>query len=127
MVTEFEDSALLKTVDAGGMGVFPAAEIVHDEMVSRYGVRRIGSCEVEEKFYAVAATEGSRTRWCSGCWFAPTEYTAARYGDSQLNSVPKPFALSKPVPQSMNVVVDAPAADELRSSLPPPISTMHRA
>lgn len=54
VVGEFEDSALLKTFGAGGMGVFPAAERVHDELVSRYGVRRIGRSEgVEEQFFAI--------------------------------------------------------------------------
>jgi LysR family transcriptional activator of nhaA len=54
VVAEFEDSALLKTFGAGGMGVFPAAEIVHEQLLSRYGVKRIGRCEgVEEMFYAI--------------------------------------------------------------------------
>lgn len=51
---EFEDSALLKTFGASGMGVFPAADLVHDELVARYGVKRIGGCDgVEEHFYAI--------------------------------------------------------------------------
>ncbi len=51
---EFEDSALLKTFAAGGMGVFPAATLVHDELLARYQVRRIGECNgVEEHFYAI--------------------------------------------------------------------------
>jgi len=51
---EFEDSALLKTFGAGGMGVFPAVDLVHDELTSRYGVRRVGRCEgVEERFFAI--------------------------------------------------------------------------
>lgn len=54
VVAEFEDSALLKTFGASGMGVFPAAEIVHEELMSRYGVKRVGRCEgVEERFYAI--------------------------------------------------------------------------
>lgn len=53
---EFEDSALLNTFGAAGMGVFPAAELVHDELVTRYGVKRVGSCGgVEEHFFAIAA------------------------------------------------------------------------
>lgn len=53
---EFEDSALLKTFGAAGMGVFPAPELVHDELTSRYGVVRLGSCEgVEEHYFAMAA------------------------------------------------------------------------
>lgn len=55
-VGEFEDSALLKTFGAAGMGVFPAAELVHDELTTRYGVKRVGSCDgVEEHFFAIGA------------------------------------------------------------------------
>lgn len=54
VVGEFEDSALLKTFGASGMGVFPAASLVHDDLVRRYGVRRVGRCDgVEERFYAI--------------------------------------------------------------------------
>jgi LysR family transcriptional activator of nhaA len=56
LVGEFEDSALLKTFGAAGMGVFPAAELVQEDMIARYKVRRIGSCDgVEQHFYAIAA------------------------------------------------------------------------
>jgi LysR family transcriptional activator of nhaA len=54
LVAEFEDSALLKTFAAGGMGVFPAAEIVEADLMAHYGVRRVGLCEgVEEQFWAI--------------------------------------------------------------------------
>jgi LysR family transcriptional activator of nhaA len=54
VVGEFEDSALLKTFGASGMGVFPAPDVVHRELVQRYGVRRIGVCDgVEEQFFAI--------------------------------------------------------------------------
>ena len=54
IVGEFEDSALLATFGAGGMGVFPAVELVHDELTARYGVKRIGRCEgVEQHFFAI--------------------------------------------------------------------------
>ena len=54
VVGEFEDSALLATFGAGGMGVFPAAELVQDELIARYGVQLVGSCAgVEEHFYAI--------------------------------------------------------------------------
>jgi LysR family transcriptional activator of nhaA len=54
VVGEFEDSAMLKAFGAGGMGVFPAADLVHDEMSARYGVKRLGGCDgVEEQFYAI--------------------------------------------------------------------------
>ncbi len=56
LVGEFEDNALLKTFGAAGMGVFPAAEMVHDELTARYGVKRVGPCEgVEQHFFAIAA------------------------------------------------------------------------
>lgn len=56
LVGEFEDSALLSTFGAAGMGVFPAAQLIHDELVTRYGVQRVGPCEgVEEHFFAIAA------------------------------------------------------------------------
>lgn len=54
IVGEFEDSALLKTFGASGMGVFPAAEWVHDELLANYAVQKIGPCEgVFERFFAV--------------------------------------------------------------------------
>jgi LysR family transcriptional regulator, transcriptional activator of nhaA len=54
VVGEFEDSALLKTFGASGMGVFAAVEMVHDELIARYGVERVGACEgVEEQFFAI--------------------------------------------------------------------------
>jgi len=53
---EFEDSALLKTFGAAGMGVFPAPALVHDELTSRYGVVRVGTCTgVEDHYFAIAA------------------------------------------------------------------------
>jgi LysR family transcriptional activator of nhaA len=54
VVGEFEDSALLKTFGAGGMGVFPAASLVEEDLVRRYDLRRVGTCEgVEEQFFAI--------------------------------------------------------------------------
>lgn len=54
VVGEFEDSALLKTFGASGMGIFPAAEWVHDDLTGHYAVRHIGPCEgVTEHFYAI--------------------------------------------------------------------------
>ena len=56
IVGEFEDSALLATFGGGGMGVFPATELVHDKLVSRYALRRVGDCEgVQENFFAIGA------------------------------------------------------------------------
>lgn len=54
VVGEFEDSALLRTFGAGGMGVFPAAERVEAELVAHDGLVRIGaSSGVEEQFYVI--------------------------------------------------------------------------
>lgn len=54
IVGEFEDSALLKTFGASGMGVFPAAEWVHDDLLTHYAVQRVGACEgVIEHFFAI--------------------------------------------------------------------------
>lgn len=54
IVGEFEDSALLNTFGASGMGIFPAAEWAQDDLLAHYGVQRLGACEgVNEYFYAV--------------------------------------------------------------------------
>lgn len=54
VVGEFEDSALLKTFGAGGMGVFPASLRVHDDLLEHYQVQAVGGCEgVREDFYAI--------------------------------------------------------------------------
>jgi LysR family transcriptional activator of nhaA len=53
---EFQDSAMLKTFGASGLGVFPAVDRVHADVVARYEVQRIGAAEgVEERILAVAA------------------------------------------------------------------------
>jgi LysR family transcriptional activator of nhaA len=54
VVGEFEDSALLATFGAGGLGVFPALDLLRDEMARRYDVRRIAPCDgVEEHLFAI--------------------------------------------------------------------------
>ena len=54
IVGEFEDSALLKTFGASGMGLFPTAEWVHDNLISQYAVQRLASCDgVNEHFFAI--------------------------------------------------------------------------
>jgi LysR family transcriptional regulator, transcriptional activator of nhaA len=56
LVGEFEDSALLKTFGAAGMGVFPAAVWVNDDLAANYQVKQVGPCEgVEEHFFGIAA------------------------------------------------------------------------
>jgi LysR family transcriptional activator of nhaA len=54
VVGEFEDNALLKTFGESGMGVFPAAEWVHGELLAHYDMHRLGPCEgVKENFFAI--------------------------------------------------------------------------
>jgi LysR family transcriptional regulator, transcriptional activator of nhaA len=54
VVGEFEDSALLKTFGAAGLGVFPAPEVVQSDLLNRYRVRRIGAAEgVAEQFFVI--------------------------------------------------------------------------
>ena len=56
IVGEFEDSALLKTFGSAGMGIFPAADLIHDELIERYNVKRMGPCDgVAEHFFAIGA------------------------------------------------------------------------
>lgn len=54
IVGEFEDSALLATFGAGGMGVFPASARMRDKLEGGYGLTWVGPCEgVHEYFYAI--------------------------------------------------------------------------
>jgi LysR family transcriptional activator of nhaA len=54
IVGEFEDSALLGTFGASGMGVFPAVERANADLLSQYKVKKLGPCEgVHEHFYAI--------------------------------------------------------------------------
>ena len=55
VVGEFEDSALMVTFAAAGMGVFPAASGLDDKLVGRYGLVRVALCDgLVEQFFAVA-------------------------------------------------------------------------
>jgi LysR family transcriptional activator of nhaA len=54
IIGEFQDSALLKTFAAGGMGVFPAGKLIEKDLKETYGIELIGHCdEVYEYFYAI--------------------------------------------------------------------------
>ncbi len=56
VVGEFEDSALLMTFGASGMGVFPAATMVDDELTGRFGVQQVGLCQqVDDHFFAITS------------------------------------------------------------------------
>jgi LysR family transcriptional regulator, transcriptional activator of nhaA len=55
VVGEFEDSALLETFGGSGLGVFPAALSVQDDLMKRHQVRLLGPCEgVDENYYAIS-------------------------------------------------------------------------
>ena len=55
VVGEFEDSALLVTFGAAGMGLFPAAELIDDKLSAGFELQRLASCgAVEEHFFAIA-------------------------------------------------------------------------
>ncbi|MGV8804631.1 MAG: LysR family transcriptional regulator [Polaromonas sp.] len=52
---EFEDSALLETFGATGLGVFPAALASQDDLLKRSQVRLIGACDgVQQHYYAIS-------------------------------------------------------------------------
>ena len=54
VVGEFEDSALLMTFGASGMGIFPAPDLLAEELTAQYNVQRVGRCEeVQEYFFAI--------------------------------------------------------------------------
>jgi LysR family transcriptional regulator, transcriptional activator of nhaA len=56
VVGEFEDSASLKTFGAGGMGVFPVAQMAHQDLLANYQVKLVGVCSgVQEQYFAIAA------------------------------------------------------------------------
>ena len=54
VVGEFEDSALLMTFGAAGMGVFPATESINDELLETHKLENIAVCnEVQEEFHLI--------------------------------------------------------------------------
>jgi LysR family transcriptional activator of nhaA len=54
IVGEFEDSALLKTFAASGLGVFPAGKLIEKDLKETYGMELLGDCEeIFEYFYAI--------------------------------------------------------------------------
>jgi LysR family transcriptional activator of nhaA len=56
IVGEFEDSALLVTFAAAGLGVFPAPDDIADDLRARYGVQPVADGDgLAEQFYAIAA------------------------------------------------------------------------
>ena len=54
IVGEFEDSALLKTFAASGLGAFPAGLLIENDLKDTYGLELLGDCEnIHEYFYAI--------------------------------------------------------------------------
>lgn len=55
LVAEFDDSALMKTFGESGLGVFPAPDVIEDDVERCFNVRRIGSVDgVIESFTAIS-------------------------------------------------------------------------
>ena len=55
IVAEFEDSALLETFGASGIGLFSAPSVVEKQIITQYGVQLLGRAEeVKERFYAIS-------------------------------------------------------------------------
>ncbi len=57
VVGEFEDSALLMTFGASGMGVFPAPDLLAEELTGQYDVQRIGRCDAVQEYFFAIGTE----------------------------------------------------------------------
>jgi LysR family transcriptional activator of nhaA len=56
VVGEFDDGALMKSFGREGLGVFMAASVLEEEIVSQYGVACIGRVDdITENFYAISA------------------------------------------------------------------------
>ncbi len=54
IVSEFEDSALLKAFGHAGVGIFPGPTIIEAQIRQQYGVTVVGRTdEVKERFYAI--------------------------------------------------------------------------
>lgn len=55
VVAEFEDSALLKSFGADGVGLFAAPTVLEKEITSQYGVELVGRVKgIKERFYAIS-------------------------------------------------------------------------
>ena len=54
IVAEFDDSALLKEFAKGGLGLFAVPSVIEAEVRAKYGVRRVGTAPVVERFYAIS-------------------------------------------------------------------------
>ena len=56
IVSEIDDSALIKVLGHAGVGLFAAPSVIHKEICRQYDVVRVGRVpEVRERFYAISA------------------------------------------------------------------------
>ncbi len=59
LVGEFEDSALLAVFATRGLGVFPVSRFGTGDLLSMWGLRKLGSCEeVREEIFAIRSRRG---------------------------------------------------------------------
>lgn len=57
---EFDDSALMKSFGEAGVGIFPAPELIADQVCRQYGVCRVGPpINVQEAFFAISVEKRS--------------------------------------------------------------------
>lgn len=55
VVGEFDDSALMKSFGEAGAGLFPAPELIADEVCRQYGVRKLGVLSgLTDSYYAIS-------------------------------------------------------------------------
>ena len=55
IVSEFEDSALLKVFGEAGAGIFVGPSAIETEIARQYNVKRLGrTTAVKERFYAIS-------------------------------------------------------------------------
>ncbi len=55
LIGEFEDSALMKVFGQDAIGMFPAPDLIEDEVCRQFGVRVVGrTTEVRERYYAIS-------------------------------------------------------------------------
>ncbi len=79
VVGEFDDSALMKSFGEAGVGIFPAPELIADQVCRQYGVRRVGQpTSVSEAFYAISVEKRST----HPATLAISRIGQARYGGS---------------------------------------------
>jgi LysR family transcriptional activator of nhaA len=54
VVAEFDDTALLKEFGQDGLGLFPIPAVIERDVKEKFGVRKVGTAPVTERFYAIS-------------------------------------------------------------------------